>query len=64
MEIKWQSSRLHQHPAPHRAGTYGNIALSPAGVYVLRVGGSYMSCPQDWAARIHYEEQQREAVHA
>lgn len=47
---------MHEHPAKYQAGTYGHIELSQAGVYVLRVGGSRMSCPQDWAAKIHAEE--------
>lgn len=56
MADKWKSIGLYEHPAKHQAGVYGNVALSPAGVYVLRAGGSYMSCPQDWAAKIHKEE--------
>jgi hypothetical protein len=52
----WKSIGLYEHPEKHQAGAYGNVALSPAGVYVLRVGGSHMSCPQDWAAAIHAEE--------
>lgn len=47
---------MYEHPAKHQAGTYGNVVLSTAGVYALRVGGSQMSCPQDWAAKIHKEE--------
>ena len=58
--VKWQSKGLYQHPAPHHAGTYGQIELSPAGVYVLRVGASHMSCPQDWAAKIHAEESSKQ----
>lgn len=53
---KWKSIGLYEHPAKHQAGRYGNIVLSPAGVYCLRVGGSTMSCPQEWAAKIHKEE--------
>lgn len=52
----WKSIGLHEHPAKHRAGTFGNVVLSPAGVYALRVGSSTMSCPQEWAAAIHAEE--------
>ena len=53
---KWTSVGLYEHPAKNQAGIFGNIVLSPAGVYVLKVGGSYMSCPSDWAAAIHAEE--------
>lgn len=60
MSDQWQSHQLHEHPAPHRTGTWGKVCLSIAGVYYLRVGGSNMSCPQDWAARIQAEEQQQE----
>lgn len=56
MADAWKSIGLYEHPAKHQKGVYGNIALSPAGVYVLRVGGTYMSCPQEWAAKIHKEE--------
>jgi len=47
---------LYEHPAKHRVGTYGNVVLSSVGVYSLRVGYATMSCPQDWAAKIHTEE--------
>jgi len=53
----WKSKQLHEHPAKHQRGTCGNIVLSGAGVYAMRVGGSAMSCPQDWAAKIHKTEQ-------
>jgi hypothetical protein len=53
---KWTSTGLYEHPAKHQAGRYGNIEQSQAGIYVLRVGGSHMSCPQDWAAKIHADE--------
>ena len=53
---QWKSIGLYEHPVKHQAGTYGNVVLSKAGVYGLRVGGSHMSCPQDWAAKIHKEE--------
>ncbi len=56
MATKWQSSGVYEHPAKHQAGTYGQIILSDAGVYNLKVGGSRMSCPQDWAAAIYAEE--------
>ena len=56
MSPTWTSANLYDHPALPQTGTYGHIELSPAGVYVLRVGGSRMSCPQDWAAKIHAEE--------
>jgi hypothetical protein len=53
---KWKSNELYEHPAKHQAGVYGNVALSTAGVYTLRVGASHMSCPQGWAAKIHKNE--------
>ena len=53
---QWKSIGLYEHPAKHQAGTFGNVVLSTAGVYALRVGGSQMSCPQGWAANIHKEE--------
>jgi len=56
MTDKWKSIGLYEHPAKHMAGTYGNVVLSTAGIYALRVGSSTMSCPQDWAAAIHAEE--------
>ena len=52
----WKSIGLYEHPAKHQAGTFGNVIRSAAGIYALRVGGSTMSCPQDWAAKIHAEE--------
>ena len=52
----WQSIGLYEHPAKHQAGTYGKVVLSPAGVYCMQVGGSIMSCPQEWAAKIHHNE--------
>lgn len=56
MNAQWKSQRLYEHPAGHQEGRYGNIELSEAGVYVLRVGSCRMSCPQDWAAKIHHDE--------
>ncbi len=56
MADKWISQGLYEHPAKHQAGVFGNITLSPVGVYALKVGGGHMSCPQDWAAAIHAEE--------
>lgn len=56
MTDQWKSIGLYEHPAKHQAGTYGNVVLSTAGVYALRVGSSTMSCPQDWAAKIHHDE--------
>ncbi len=56
MADQWKSIGLYEHPAKHRVGTYGNVVLSTAGVYALRVGSATMSCPQDWAAKIHKEE--------
>jgi hypothetical protein len=53
---KWKSIGLYEHPAEHQAGVYGSVVLSEAGVYCLRVGGTIMSCPQGWAAKIHKEE--------
>jgi hypothetical protein len=57
MEKQWESKGLHEHPAKHQTGTFGKIQLSKAGVYVLKVGSSHMSCPQDWATKIHAQEQ-------
>lgn len=56
MADQWKSIGLYEHPAKHQAGRFGNVVLSPAGVYCLRVGGGNMSCPQDWAAKIHHDE--------
>ena len=56
MADKWKSIGLYGHPAKHQAGTFGSVVLSPAGIYCLRVGGAVMSCPQDWAAKIHHDE--------
>lgn len=56
MADKWQSTGMYEHPAKHQSGTFGQITQSEAGVYALKVGGSRMSCPQDWAAAIHAEE--------
>lgn len=53
---KWQSKKIYEHPAEHQKGRMGQIALSQVGVYFLQVGSSHMSCPQDWAAKIHKEE--------
>lgn len=56
MATKWQSQGIYEHPAKHQQGRFGQIVQSDAGVYNLKVGGSHMSCPQDWAAAIHAEE--------
>ena len=53
---RWKSIGLYEHPAKHQVGTFGNVILSTAGVYALRVGSSIMSCPQSWASKIHREE--------
>jgi hypothetical protein len=58
---QWESKHLHEHPTNHQKGTWGKICLSEAGVYYLKVGGSHMSCPPDWASRIQAEEEQGEA---
>jgi len=57
MEKEWESKGMHEHPAKHQTGTFGKIQLSKAGVYILKVGSSHMSCPQDWAAKVHAQEQ-------
>ena len=62
MQTKWESTSLYEHPVKYQAGTSGKIALSAAGVYALRVGASLMSCPQDWAAKIHAGETSRKIV--
>ena len=56
MADKWQSTGMYEHPAKHQAGRFGQITQSDAGIYAFKVGGSRMSCPQDWAAAIHAEE--------
>ena len=56
MTNSWKSIGLYEHPAKHQAGVFGNVVLSSAGVYCFRVGGSMMSCPQDWATKIHHDE--------
>lgn len=56
MPDQWKSIGLYEHPAKHQAGTYGNVVLSTAGVYNLRVGVGNMSCPQGWATKIHKAE--------
>jgi hypothetical protein len=62
MAKKWESKRLYEHPAQHQKGTYGRIVLYDSGIYGLMVGASHMSCPQDWAARIHAEEGEPEEI--
>ena len=37
-KMEWKSIGLYEHPAKHQAGTYGNVVLSPAGVYAMRAG--------------------------
>lgn len=61
MADAWKSIGLYKHPAKHQVGTFGHIVLSPAGVYALRVGGGTMSCPQEWAAKIHHDEGEESA---
>jgi len=56
MDEQWKSTGMYEHPAKHQTGTYGNVVLSSAGVYCLRVGSVIMSCPPHWAAKIHHEE--------
>lgn len=56
MADKWVSKGLYEHPVKHQKGVFGNIAKSEVGVYVLRVGASHMSCPQEWAAKIEADE--------
>jgi hypothetical protein len=57
MNTHWKSKQMYEHPAKHRRGTFGIVELSTAGIYVLKVGGGRMSCPQGWAAKIHKAEQ-------
>jgi hypothetical protein len=57
METQWKSKHLYEHPAKHQRGVCGIIELSKVGLYVLKAGGCRMSCPQDWAAKIHKAEQ-------
>ena len=56
MADKWKSTGIYEHPAKHQSGVYGNVVLSPAGVYCLRVGGAIMSCPRGWAAKVQKAE--------
>jgi hypothetical protein len=56
MAIKWQSTGIYQHPVKHQAGTYGTVVQHETGIYSLNVGGSHMSCPPEWAAKIHHDE--------
>ena len=60
MTNTWQSSKTYQHPAKHRVGTYGQLCRLKSGVYVLRVGSTYINCPQDWASKIEHEETQNQ----
>ncbi len=53
---QWVSQGLHEHPVKYQQGVYGKIVLSQAGIYVLQVGGGIMSCPQEWATKIHHDE--------
>lgn len=46
---------MYEHPVIDQAG---NVVLTQAERYALRVGGKTMSCPQDWASAIHREELQ------
>jgi hypothetical protein len=62
MKHKWKSIGLYEHPAKHQTGMYGNVVLSEAGVYCLMVGFVVMSCPQDWAAKIHHDEGDEKAT--
>ena len=43
-------------------GTFGVVCLSCAGVYALKVGASMMSCPQDWASKIHAHEMAQQNI--
>lgn len=58
----WESKRLYEHPVPHQKGVFGRIALGDPGVYYFLVGNVHMSCPQDWAAKIHAEEGEPEEI--
>lgn len=56
MEYKWKSKELYEHPAEHQKGVFGYIVMSKKDIYVLKVGGAYMSCPQNWASKKHFQE--------
>ncbi|MFH1081503.1 MAG: hypothetical protein V1766_14810 [Pseudomonadota bacterium] len=56
MAITWKSIGLYEHPAKHNKGVFGRIVLHDSGIYSLMVGGSNMSCPPAWAAKIHHDE--------
>ncbi len=61
---KWISKSLYQHPAPQHKGIYGRVCLNDhvgtkdrgTFIYYFLVSGCRMTCPQDWASRIHVEE--------
>jgi hypothetical protein len=50
---KWKSREIYEHPLTE---IYGNVVLSTAGVYAMRVGESTMACLPYWAAKIHKDE--------
>jgi len=53
---KWSSNQLYEHPVPHNNGIIGRIVRFGSGAYRFQVGSAYMSCPQEWAARIEHDE--------
>jgi len=57
MSDAWKSKQMYEHPAKHQRGTVGYITMSAVGIYAMATGGCRMSCPQDWAAKIHKAEQ-------
>lgn len=58
----WQSKNQYEHPGEYHVEVYGFVCMSGAGVYALKVGASMMSCPQDWASRIHSQEMVQQNV--
>jgi hypothetical protein len=50
----WTSRKIYEHPL--LPDTHGLVCHGSTGIYTMRVGGSRISCPQDWASKIHTEE--------
>lgn len=54
---KWISKNVYEHPAKHRAGTYGHVILSSVDIYYMHNEYTALTCPQIWAAGIHKKEE-------
>lgn len=59
---KWTREKLYEHPAGHSNKLFGKVVLDESGTYTLLVGGTEIPCSQEWAARIHREETNKEEV--